>query len=206
MATNTDIPSLVQAKKILGPYFPMLVKIISDAWQHWHTMTGYDSRFARATSRRTRASTINDFMADFAREYLDGKPGVALSDSTGFLTASFEGLLVLRFKKLTFDSRTSRNKTRQQEQFLVQISLPNYPEEMHLTVGYVLDRLGIKLEDIRLACEVKKDVVWRLSLISGDEITDVGMVNQPLRPDVGPVTQTKIAPKKKSGDAKSEGG
>lgn len=200
---NTEHSSLVQAKKLLGPYFPIFVAIIFDAWKEWHVMVADNRRLARAGGTRSRASLMSDFMNDLAKEKFADVQGVVVRDGR-FTQVIFDGIVALRFKKLTMLGRTQNNPTRSQSEYLMQIALPDFPEAIRLTLGYQLDRLGTKVQDVVLLCENGKDKLWHLSLVTGETIQAFDMFNMP-EEDVAARTATRMKPKAKPGDERSAG-
>src|ERR1044071_1383275 len=114
------------------------------------------------TPPRTRASIIRDHIVSHAREAFDSVRNVVVIDKrNGLFCLEVKGLVVVRFKKLNNQMRTSNIPTQQALAFEKQMSLPEIPHDAtHINAGYLPDKLWTNLKGIFVAAPNGKKIDW----------------------------------------------
>lgn len=112
------------------------------------------------TSPRSRATLAHDFICRRIAETFSDTDGARLHKTKGFLILLLDDMLAIRFKKFTSHGTVSYINTRQANLFFGQMQLPLLPPVIHLVAGYSLDRGGLALDAIRVACPMGKHMQW----------------------------------------------
>ena len=156
-----SVISATEAKAILDPYLRAISGCLYGAWKAWKEET----RLPTIISPRSRANLVYDFVVTEARMALSGVEGLSLSEDRGFLLLNVEGLLLLRFKKLRSDLRSSGIPTGQQLKFAhQQLGLAGMPPMTNLVAGYLLNGLQTKILRATITCSVGSRIIWVLDL------------------------------------------
>lgn len=114
---------------------------------------------------KTRATFIWNAMVDRARRELGGHPGVRVVDRPERIFFVIQNSLVLRFKKLSHDLRTSNYPTATALAIDLQAKMPGVPANASLiTVGYILDRVTDQLLDAHVVHAIGNSLQWQYSL------------------------------------------
>jgi hypothetical protein len=151
-----------EAGAILSPYHSDLRGCVSVGWEKW--LNQVKPLYPRPTLR-FRANAIWDGMIDEARVRFNDVPGVNIIDdhrSTFFLT--FDGRLLVRFKKLDDRLRTRNYPTQQALTINGQMDLPEVPDGSLVTIGYRTDELGMSLKDVLVVMSRSNRVRWAYDL------------------------------------------
>lgn len=181
-----DVISEDEAKAILDRHLDKLADVCAAGLPDWQTLPpGQTAR----QSRRTRASWIHDVIADKAREQFDGDPDVEITQKHGFVTLTFEGKLVLRFKK--FSGRrlqTSGIRTHQRIAFESQQLNFDGMTVTGVVAGYLLDKLEHEFARLAIVCPLNGQNLWEIDL------TLPGQAGGGTVMPIGPRTPTPVTP------------
>lgn len=161
--TNVPISS-EHAQTILQPHLDIIGSCFTDAWDRWKQLEADPRGLGKSLTERTRASFVHDHIWILISERLLGKAGVREYQRKGLRTVVIAEMVTLRFKKFKDSLLTTSNiPTHQQERLALQLPLEGmeaYAPLVHLTTGYVLDRIRANIEDVRVTCSVDKAVAW----------------------------------------------
>jgi hypothetical protein len=154
-----------RAKEVLQPYHSDLAACVWEAWKKWkdeiEPMMGH-------VEARTRANFIHDFFTGAVRTRLGSHVEVRFEKvRQRHLMILEDEAILLRFKKLTPDMRTSNFATKTASDFDRQLPIPGIPPGARLTVGYVLDHFGTGLRGIFVALSIGNRPVWNYEITDG---------------------------------------
>lgn len=160
----TGVISKDEARGILRDHQGTLLGCYDLAWGSWKKI---EEGIVRAAPRYRATSRANLFY-DLLTEQIEGafadSEGVTMTRKLGFLTLTFDGRLVVRFKKFRGKSlKTSQIMTFQQQRLSRQ-ELELGLDATTIVVGYVLDPLGTEVTKIAAACPLDGENVWTLNL------------------------------------------
>ncbi|MBP2704376.1 hypothetical protein JOL79_11185 [Microbispora sp. RL4-1S] len=170
-----DVISKEDALRILGHHLDDIITVVTAGWTDWKGVQQEAPRWALRKSARTRASWVNDAMAEKAREVFADKPGVHMTEKRGFITLTFENTLILRFKKFRGKRlRTSGIPTQQRLDFENQQVAIEGITVTSIVAGYLLDRLELEQERLAITCPLGGENLWVIELeIPGGEVRNV---------------------------------
>lgn len=163
----------IEAERILTPYKDILSKCVFNACSDYFSLLAY---VPHPIKSRTIATLIYDFIEAHAKKELDGLDGVQLLSIDGLFMAVLHDKVVLRFKKLNGNKMPSNIPTKQTLDYMnQQLDLPNMPLHASLIVGYELDRLKTKLQEVTITCPNGDKNLWSFNLhgAPGAEIIDL---------------------------------
>lgn len=173
----TKLLTREQAGDLLGAHSPSLHGCIDRAWNRW-----LENPDAATASKRTRATTVYDYITQEIQQTFGDVEGVALAWKHGSLHMTVDNAAVIKFKK--FRSRkysTSGIPTNARNHFLRQADVLDGMVVTHLVVGYLLDELELAPEAIAVTCPLGKGNLWALPL--GPEFdAGEGAVPTPIAP------------------------
>jgi hypothetical protein len=100
------------------------------------------------------------------RAYFGKIDGITFIENRGWTLVGVDGRVLLRFKKLGKDKRSSNYPTAQQQKFAFQFELPGFPPEAaRLTVGYQLNNLQTEIERILVTYPNGKQLHWDFEVL-----------------------------------------
>lgn len=197
---NNLLVSSENAQSILNPYLDIVGTCFKDAWDRWKRLEADPTGLGKSLTARTRASFVNDHIWTLITERLLGKPGIREYQRKGLRTVVITEMVALRFKKLG-DNLLARNiPTAQQEQIAFQLPLEGmevYGPFVHLTAGYVLNRIKSDIADIHVTCSIGKAVAWSFQ-VPWLQSADIGtsLTIEPIGPmDIAPVRTRRVRAK-----------
>ncbi|MFJ3794958.1 hypothetical protein ACIPSJ_01580 [Streptomyces sp. NPDC090088] len=156
-----------EAKLVLSPHLDTIATCIDLGWKRWRALVDGDAELGLMLSNRSRASIVSDCIRHEARTAFHGKDDVHVSERHGVTLLTFDGKIVMRFKKFRDDKmRTSGLPTQQSQDFAAQV-LPGMEELTHLVAGYLPDDTGIGLHLAAITCSLDDDQLWVLDLDLG---------------------------------------
>lgn len=203
-----DIMSKEAAEAALARHSLALTNVISTGWATWRKLVEANPRIGAILSNRSRASIVYDCIRHEALAAFGATDDVIISEDRGFLLLTFEGKLILRFKKFRGDSlRTASNPTKQAQEYSAQ-TLPGMETLTHLVAGYLPDDVGIDLKRAAITCPMGNGVEWIIELdltrVVGGAVDD--RVLAPLAPVGGDETQvgTIVRPRRSESDSNTE--
>jgi hypothetical protein len=162
-----DVTGLIgkaEARDILRAHQGTLLGCYDLSWESWKKIEKGIVRVAPRYRATSRANLFYDLLTEQIEAAFADTAGVSMSRRLGFLTLTFDGRLVVRFKKFRGKSlKTSQIMTFQQERLSRQ-ELDLGLNVTTIVVGYVLDPLGAELTKIAAACPLEGENVWTLSL------------------------------------------
>src|ERR1051325_7384715 len=139
------------AENLLNRLFNDFWMIVGAAWQSWENLPALERMKLDA---RARAACINRFIVFEAKLHFSKVNGVNVVERRGMFLLSVEGRVLLRFKKLREDKKTSNVPTRQQKLFSTHKELPEMPPHAaYLTVGYMLNITETGIEAVLVTCQ-----------------------------------------------------
>ena len=172
----TELLTEEQAVAILDAHSRSLHGCIDRAWSRW--LTNPD---AATASKRTRATTVYDYITQEVQHAFDGVQGVTLAWKHGSLHMTVNNAAVIKFKKFRSRKlRTSGIPTNARNLFLHQAGVLDGMVVTHLVVGYLLDELELTPETIAVTCPLGKGNAWALPL--GPDSAGEGAVPTPIAP------------------------
>lgn len=198
-----DVISEDEAKAILDRYTEPLAEVVAAGLPDWKDLP--PDKTARQ-GRRTRASWISDVIADKAHEKFDNEPDVDVTSKRGFVTLTFAGKLVLRFKKFNGRRlRTSGIMTHQRIAFESQQLSFDGMTVTGIVAGYLLDKLEQELARLAIVCPLNGHNLWVIDLAipgqGGGTVVPIG----PRTPTpTSPSVVVESARKKKTNDEHQE--
>lgn len=164
MPVMSDTMSREAAEAALERHSLPLTKVISTGWSTWRDLVKDRPLLGAILSNRTRASIVYDCIRHEALTAFEGADDVTISEERGFLLLTFDGQIILRFKKFRGDSlRTSSAPTKQAMEYAAQ-TLPGMESLTHLVAGYLPDDVGIELKRAAITCPVGTGVEWIIDL------------------------------------------
>ncbi|MFJ7129629.1 hypothetical protein [Streptomyces sp. NPDC098101] len=191
----TEPLNAVEAESTLSPHLPKIAGCIELGWRRWLTLLKQDSELGIVISARARANLVYDFIRYEAVNAFDGYDDVKVGDSRGFLLLTFDGKIVLRFKKFRDRKlRTSGVPTQQRREYANQV-LPGLEALTHLVAGYLPDKEGLGLERMAITCSLDDDQLWVLELDLGLDETGVTAPVAPM--PSAPQRDTIVRPKRR---------
>ena len=146
----------------LEPHLGAIAAIAVKAWDRYHELPEADRMIFGA---RERANCVHAYMVHYAAEYV----AVAVGRLRCFERNQMCGVVIdnkyaIRFKKLDEESRSRNQPSRQVDEFRCQVELDGIDASHHLELGYVLNRPGTKLLDVRLVHPAGDGVAWAKSI------------------------------------------
>ncbi|WP_431910862.1 hypothetical protein [Amycolatopsis thermoflava] len=157
-----DVISEDEAQALLAPHLSKLAEVCAAGLPSWEALPPEQTM---KQSKLSRATWISAAMAAKARELFDREPGVDVCEKRGFLTLTFGGRLVVRFKKFSGRNlRTSGIQTLQRQAFeSQQLSLDGMTVTT-LVAGYLLDKLEQEYARLAIVCPFNGDNLWEINL------------------------------------------
>ncbi len=202
------------AERALRAYYPTFCALVLDGFADYITEYAATSH---KHSPRTRANLIHDHIFDRAKQKLSEHSDFHRVQTKIRDLFDFADTLVLQFKKLTRNLRTSNILTQLTLDFNFQreVHLPGVPATLpRLTLGYVPKTDWTEVAGVYLTYCVGRRLVWYIDITQAGEQTAEFPQNLPFTPipTTTHVPATHIArkfrakhPKRKSGDASGTG-
>lgn len=165
------------ASKLLGQNLERLGECIEHGWKMWEDH--YNDR-QHVLDARARAAIVNcETVAKAGEEFLD-VPGVVFRKTRGTFWLYVGDEIVVRFKKLRRNGKSSNIMTKQQRQIYTQMVIPGFLPGTHLSAGYVLDQLQQGISQVLVAFQNAASVVWTIDLRdSGATPTEITIAPTP---------------------------
>lgn len=178
VSVNTELLTQEQAANVLGPHAPFLNACVQRAWARW-----LKNPDIAAASKRTRATTVYDYIAQEVEAAFTGTAGITLVWKHASLHMTVRDTAVIKFKKFRGRRlRTSGIATNARNVFLRQAGVLDGMVVTHLVVGYLLDDIEQSTERIAVTCPLGKGNLWALDLGAdfGDGTGDTSSAPRPL--------------------------
>lgn len=161
-----------QALKILTE--DRLKAVQTSVERGFRTYLEYPARFRRAHATRTRRSITYDHIVETATEVLESQPGVTLVRTQGLVVFDIDRRLLLRFKHLDEQRRSSNISTMQIQEFRGQRPLPGMPARaVHVEAGYQLNELETAIENIVVICPNGSRIEWDIDVYAANPQAEI---------------------------------
>lgn len=149
-----------RAADLLAAHLSSLHGCVDRAWKRW-----LKNPDAATASKRTRATTVYDYITQEVQQTFGDVEGVTLTWKHGSLRMTVDNAAVVKFKKFRGRKlRTSGIPTDARNRFLRQAGVLDGMIVTHLVVGYLLDELELAPETIAVTCPFGKGNLWALPL------------------------------------------
>ncbi|MDL2284499.1 hypothetical protein LJC19_05085 [Oxalobacter sp. OttesenSCG-928-P03] len=161
-----NTPQHVVIQKIAED-LPVIYSCIKDGWAIYQKE--YPEHLKIAHTSRSRASLVHDHIASLARQRLEPRFGVHCHEIQKLFLVSFNSGVVIRFKKLDDNFRSSNIRTQQSLGFMEQETLPEIGKAINLQAGYRLNELETDIEGIYLTLPIgESGNAWIFELNEAD--------------------------------------
>ena len=192
----THLVSAEEAEAILQPYLDRLNECIQHGWNAWQS--DYQSKH-RILGSRARAAIVYDEIVAKAMELFEGQPDTHFERTSSSFLLYFGDKLIVRFKKIRKDGRSSNVPTRQQNLFNLQIELPGMESGTIVHAGYELDQIQQDIKKKAVVCQYRGSVLWTIGLSGGAELIAVPSPTPPpvlpsrveIKPEFAPQVEKK---------------
>jgi hypothetical protein len=154
---TTDL-SRDEAEELLAPHMTALCDPIYAAWRAWDHL---DPAIRQPLSSRTRANWLHDVTVAHAKVTLYKPPVITYTEQPGFLVATVEDKVAVRYKKLDEERGICGIRTDQLKLWRAQQPLPGIDRLTNLVAGYTVSEFG-KLESVEIVCLRGYRVLWQL--------------------------------------------
>jgi len=187
------------AESILRDYYQELRDIVLDGFGEYAQDYAHVSYKHHA---RTRATTIHDHIFALAKERLSKHSAFHQIPTTIRNLFDVAGILVIQFKKLNRNLRTSNILTQLTLAFNNQreVHLPGIPPTLpRLALGYVPKRDWTEVDGVYLTYSVGRTLLWYIDITQAGEQTAAFPQNLPITPTP---TDAHAAPERRKVRAK----
>ena len=151
-----------QGRAAIEPMHDDLYTCVNGAWEHWKKK--FEPELVHFDAR-TRASIIHDLIVGEVKTRLGDHSEVQIRKARGrWLLCFAEHSMVVHFKKLDREFRTSNARTETAFKFSHQLPLPGVPEGVRLTVGYRLNAVATELLGVWVVLAVGRKVEWKYEM------------------------------------------
>jgi hypothetical protein len=148
-----------EAEALLAPHLTRLCDPIYAAWRDWDALS---PATRQPLSPRSRANVIHDLTVAHAKALLlDREPAITYTEQPGFLVATVEGKVAVRYKKLDDERGICGIRTDQLKLWRMQQPLPGIDRLANLVAGYTVSEFG-RLGSVEIVCLQGYRVLWQL--------------------------------------------
>lgn len=192
-----------KAMTIINPHIERIKRAIFTGVDFY--LNGDSFKDRHRLSPRTDASIIHDLIIDEVENEFTGVNGTYCKTSSNLFMLIIDSAVVLRFKKFDDKLLGSGINTQQSLAFNLQdsaqLELDGMPAEGLLYVGYRLNELNTKLNDIHITNRYNNYNIWEWNITGEEnEITKPIQLPTPY-PSAGKVTPKRtVTPKRKDLD------
>jgi hypothetical protein len=144
----------------------VLGKCIKGAWKDY---LGYPDHLRLQHTPRSRASLVHDHIVMRVRNAFDDFDDVRLHDINKLFVLVLPGEVVIRFKKLNDNLRSSGIPTQQRLEFAAQGDLPGIESVTHLEAGYTLNEFETAIDGVHVVCPYNDSVLWAHEIFVEDD-------------------------------------
>ncbi|WP_411091309.1 hypothetical protein [Streptomyces sp. 049-1] len=167
-----------EARTLLHPHLPALRACFEGAWKDWQEVEPAVVSKAPQYRATSRANVVYDFLVSRIQREFEDTPGVTFNSHPGFLAVTFDGRLVVRFKKFRSKSLTVSQIMTLQQRRLASQELDLGLNATTVIAGYLLDSLGTELKKLAVVCPLNGENVWEIDL-HGEAGSMAGVVTLP---------------------------
>ena len=154
----------------IGPVrMKMLLACIDEAWRLYNA---HVRRLVPLSTMRGIATSLNELIMQQVRERFDGVAGTKIRDNTtgGRFLLEIDGTLMLYFKKLDDDFKTSNHATEMSRAFDAQEEeVADFPAMPRVNAGYQTDGFGTAMTGKYLAFGIGNENVWHHNIETGEQ-------------------------------------
>ena len=165
-------PSPAEVQGVLSDFHARLRRVVDEAWREWLAIP---FRGKLLFAARARAVLVFEFIAQQASAEFQGDPNIRMIIKRQTIQFLFKDVVLLRFKKGNKRGVGSNIRTQAVLDFIdPQRTIPGLiPEIMKIEVCYVVDDLGIGLDEVAVVARNEHSRVWAYPLerpASGAEV------------------------------------
>jgi hypothetical protein len=167
------------ARQILGPHESSLQAVFQSAlWRYLQ----HPPADRAAYTLNAEATIFNSFLLDEARKTFANTSGISFHNNQLLEVINFLDLILLRFKRVDENFRTSNNPTSRSEAFSGQSELEGLPPvTTHLNAGYRLNEIRTRYAGAWLICPNRTTIRYKWSILGPDQ-DGFALPNSPLSP------------------------
>lgn len=183
------------ADSVLQPHYPGFQGIIQGAWRDYLDLP---DKTRAQFSPTVRANCVHSFMIFRARAYFMRIPKAYETNSYGQILFGINGQILIRFKKLRKNGRSSNYPTDHAVDFAAQMNLPGIEPAARVTVGYILNRTQTEIVAILVTYCIGKRIEWVIEI--DEPNTQTNVVPYPTKSLTKPRVRPKEIKKKKKNE------
>lgn len=151
-----------EAENLLKPHYERFHGCVRPAWDDY--ISKYPPEVRMIHTSRTKANIVRDHMVARACQAFEDVPSVRLLTHRGYFLVHVEGKVLLRFKKLGKNRRSSNYPTKQAVAYMDNLPLDGIPESTRLDVGYQLNDLQTMIATVLINCPRWQGTEWVIDL------------------------------------------
>jgi hypothetical protein len=181
--------SLDEAQRILGPYHGDLLDCTMNGWNVFISQIAPNYP---PFEKRTRRNLVNNLIMHEVTKCFFEVPGTHISTFHGRSVLQI-GPLVVRFKKVDEDLRTSNFPTPTALLFDGQAPLPGIPRGDRVTVGYLLNEFETSILGVFVILAKSDSVLWSYELSVAMDLVELFPrgTDRPISEAMEPTTRVK---------------
>ena len=149
-----------EIQEILGRYEAPIGKSILSAWAAWLEIPE-TLRLSLSAVPRARANAIAAFAYSEFSRLESGNESIRLYEAHDTVCLVIEEKVFVRFKKLARDYLSSNYQTQRAKEFNGQLALDGIPTITRVDVGYILDKLTTRIEELAFVYRIRNTVAWK---------------------------------------------
>lgn len=180
-------------ERIIDPHYETITTAINQAFEQYLDLSRQMSSQPHFNlNKRTIASLIHDFTRSRIREAFSGVNGIKMTDLNRLFLLGIDDQVVIRFKKIKTNLKTSSIPTQQTKDYNNQdLEFENFiAEPTNLYAGYVLDETWTSIKNIYLMYREGRDIIWIKDITGTAEQTTLALPDVPL--PIEPLVRIKL--------------
>lgn len=149
-----------EIQEVLGRYEAPIGTSILSAWAAWLAIPEA-LRLSLSAVPRARANAIAAFAYSEFSRLESGNESIRLHEAHDTVCLVIEEKVLVRFKKLARDYLSSNYQTQRAKEFNGQLALDGIPTIARVDVGYILDELTTRIEELAFVYRLGNTVAWK---------------------------------------------
>ena len=158
-----------EIQEILGRYEDRIGKSILAAWAAWQAIPDA-LRHSLSAVPRARANAIAAFAYSEFSRLESTNEDIRLHEAHDTVCLVIEEKVFVRFKKLNRDYLSANYQTQRAIGFNEQLDLVGIPTIARVDVGYILDELKTRIEELAFVCRSGNTIAWKYPITFGSDI------------------------------------
>ena len=159
----------------IEPILKTLHDCLLDGMAFYQDPENYSPAAIAQQRERTVAGCVNDHAFHRLRELLEGKTGCRFPTIRGLEVLDYQGVALIRVKKVNGAGRGRNAVTRQQSDYDAQLPLLGLPPEaVRLVAGYQPDATFNSVQRVIISRPLGKTILWASQVVIADEDICVG--------------------------------